>query len=79
MKKIFVAIIAVTMSFILFGCGYNKTEVDKENNDGRMSLIYNDGFVIIYVDNETGVQYFSRANCGSCVMVDEYGKPYIKR
>ena len=42
-----------------------------------MKLILNDGFAIIYVDTETGVQYFSRSNCGTCVMVDENGSPII--
>jgi hypothetical protein len=42
-----------------------------------MKLIFNDGFAVIYVDMETGVQYFSRANCGTCVMVDENGDPII--
>ena len=45
--------------------------------DERMNVIFNDGFAIIYVDTETGVQYFSRANCGTCVMVDENGCPII--
>ena len=40
-------------------------------------MIFNDGFAIIYVDAETGGQYFSRANCGTCVMVDENGSPII--
>ena len=42
-----------------------------------MKIIFNDGFAIIYVDTETGVQYFSRADCGTCVMVDENGDPLI--
>ena len=42
-----------------------------------MKLIFNDGFAIIYVDTETGVQYFSRGDCGTCVMVDEDGVPVI--
>jgi len=46
-----------------------------ENN--RMSVVYNSGNTIIYRDNETGVQYISRFNCGTCVVVDRDGKPYI--
>ena len=68
MRKIVIAIL-ILVAILFSGCAYNK-------NGSRMSVIYNDGFCIIYQDNETGVQYFSRGNCGTCVMVDKDGKPY---
>ena len=76
MKKLLVIICCVAFVF-LSGCNYNESTVDSSDQDGRMSLVYNDGFAIIYIDNITGVQYFSRANSGSCVMVDSDGKPLV--
>lgn len=76
-KRVIAGVAAISLAICLCGCDFNTTEVDKENNDGRMTLIYNDGVGIIYVDNETGCQYFSRAGCGTCLMVDENGDPLI--
>lgn len=67
MRKIVIAIL-ILVAILFSGCVYK--------NESRMSVIYNDGLCIIYRDNETGVQYFSRGNCGTCVMVDKDGKPY---
>ena len=77
MKKIVVAILCVLLVACLSACTFNASSVGTNGNDGRMKLIFNDGFSIIYVDTETGVQYFSRSNCGTCVMVDENGVPVI--
>ena len=77
MKKIVVAILCVLLVACLSACTFNASSTDINGNDGRMKMIFNDGFAIIYVDTETGVQYFSRANCGTCVMVDENGSPII--
>ena len=77
MRKIVTIILSVLLVVCLSACGYNKSSSGKNGNDGRMSVIFNDGFAMIYVDTETGVQYFSRANCGTCVMVDENGCPII--
>ena len=77
MKKIVTIILSVILVVCLSACGYNKSSSDTNGNDGRMNVIFNDGFAMIYVDTETGVQYFSRANCGTCVMVDENGVPVI--
>lgn len=77
MKKLLAIICCIALGFLLIGCGYNKPSADIVRNDGRMTLIYNDGFVVIYRDNITGVQYFSRANAGSCVMVDADGNPLV--
>ena len=77
MKKIVTIILPVLLAVCLSACGYNKSSSDTNGNDGRMNVIFNDGFAMIYVDTETGVQYFSRANCGTCVMVDDNGCPII--
>ena len=77
MKKIVVAILCVILVSCLSACTFNASSTDTNGNDGRMKMIFNDGFAIIYVDTENGVQYFSRANCGTCVMVDENGSPII--
>ena len=77
MRKIVVAILCVLLVACLSACEFNENSTDISGNDGRMKLIFNDGFAIIYVDTETGVQYFSRTNCGTCVMVDDNGCPII--
>ena len=77
MKKIASIILCVLLVFSLTACTLNASSTDTSKSDGRMKLIFNDGFAIIYVDTETGVQYFSRSNCGTCVMVDENGNPVI--
>lgn len=75
MKKIICVFVILALVISLSACGWKYTSIDKENNDNRMTLIYNDGFCRIYVDNETGVQYIN--NRGICVMIDESGKPLI--
>ena len=77
MRKIVVAILCGLLVACLSACTFNESSTDINGNDGRMKMIFNDGFAIIYVDTETGVQYFSRADCGTCVMVDENGCPII--
>ena len=77
MKKIMAIILCVLLVFSLTACTWNASSIDTSKSDGRMKLIFNAGFAIIYVDVETGVQYFSRSNCGTCVMVDENGNPVI--
>ena len=77
MRKIVVVILCCLLVACLSSCGFNKKSTDISGNDGRMKVVFNDGFGIIYVDAETGVQYFSRTNCGTCVMVDENGDPII--
>lgn len=77
MKKILSLIFCVCLLCCLAGCGYNTRESDTENNDNRICVIYDDGYCIIYLDNETGCQYLTKGNGGICVMVDEQGKPLI--
>ena len=77
MRKIVSVLLCVILVSCLSGCTYNENSTDTSGNDGRMKMIFNDGLAIIYVDTETGVQYFSRTNCGTCVMVDENGVPVI--
>lgn len=76
MKKIIAVIVVLVLFAPLTAC-FNGSEVDIENNDNRITLIYNDGFCRIYVDNETGIQYIN--NGGICVMVDENGNPLVYR
>ena len=77
MKKVICLILCAVMLLALCGCGYNKAGRDeRQENNGRMTVVYNDGFCVIYRDNETGVQYFSRSYAGSCVMVNADGTPY---
>lgn len=76
-KRVIAGVAAIGLAICLSGCDLNAHELDKENNNGRLTVIYNSGLAIIYVDNETGCQYFSRANCGTCLMVDENGNPLI--
>ena len=77
MRKIVAVLLCVILVSCLSGCTFNESSTDISGNDGRMKMIFNDGFAIIYVDTETGVQYFSRNNAGTCVMVDENGVPLI--
>ena len=77
MKKTMAIILCVLLVVSLTACDWNASSTDTSKSDGRMKLIFKDGFAIIYVDTETGVQYFSRSSCGTCVMVDENGNPII--
>ena len=77
MKKIMAIILCVLLVVSLTACTWNASSTDTSKSDRRMKLIFNNGFAIIHVDTETGVQYFSRSNCGTCVMVDENGNPII--
>ena len=77
MRKIVAVLLCVILVACLSGCGFNEKSTDTSGNNGRMKQIFNDGRAFIYVDTETGVQYFSRADCGTCVMVDENGSPVI--
>ncbi len=77
-NKITIIAVCVIMLLALSGCGWNESGNESSINNGRMTLIYNDGFAVIYRDDETGVQYFSRSSCGTCVMVNADGTPYIE-
>ena len=77
MRKIVTIILSVLFVACLSACSYNKSSSDTSGNDGRMKVIFHDGFAVICVDTETGVQYFSYSDCGTCVMVDDNGCPII--
>lgn len=76
-KRLVVILVLLLLMFSLTACGWNKTEVDTDGNDGRLIKIYGDGYVYIYVDNETGCQYLTRYEGGTCLIVDKNGKPLI--
>lgn len=76
-KRVLVALICVLLIVSLCSCKYNVTENDHEGNDGRLVVVYADGFTQIHADTETGCQYISRANCGTCLMVDADGNPLL--
>ncbi len=88
MKKSLIALLLI-LCMILCGCSGNynaqggnynaQAGADRSVNDGRMALIYNNGFVLIYEDTKTGVQYITRGGqSGICVMVNSDGTPYIE-
>lgn len=76
-KKIIAVAIGISLALCLSGCEFNSYVKDTAGNDGRLKIVYNDGAARIYVDDETGCQYFARDNCGTCLMVDENGAPLI--
>ena len=70
MKRFFCAILIATIALFVSGCnGYNNSD------DGRMTCIYNNGFALIWMDNETGVQYL-RLGEGVTALLNPDGTPY---
>jgi len=80
-KKFFCLMLSLVLAFSLCGCNWNKIDTSgmEQNNDGMITLIYNDGFYTVVKDNRTGVEYISRADAGTCVVVDKDGKPFVDR
>ena len=76
-KKLLVVLVSVLLVVSLCSCGWNESEADMAENDNRMVLVFNDGWCTIYADTETGCQYVSRANAGTCLMVDADGNPLL--
>ena len=77
MKKIITILLLAIMALCLTGCGGKSREVSQEEAENRrISCIYSDAVITVYRDNETGVQYLSRYNGGTCVMVKPDGTPY---
>lgn len=76
MKKIVLIVCCLIIALTFSACVFNKTTIDNAQNDNRLSIVYTDGSCWIYRDNETGVQYFCKANGGVCVMLGEDGLPY---
>lgn len=77
--KLLIIIILLVILLGFCGCSYvpvNTLGNETENSDDRMTLMHNDGYCIIYRDNETGVQYI-RIGQGVCVMVNADGSPYV--
>ena len=78
MKRVLCVLLFLGLMFCLSGC-WNDSDVQTSGSDGRLTYLYNDGFNTIVRDNQTGVQYLSRSNCGTCVMVDVDGKPLVEK
>lgn len=76
-KKPLAVLVGLVLAISLCSCSFNSPETYTAGNDNRMVLIFNDGFCLIYVDTETGCQYLSRSNAGTCLMVDAEGKPIL--
>ena len=80
MKKLFVAIIILTM-IMLLGCGLNS--LSEENiyiNPERIKKVYGSSYEQIFVDTETNVMYLYEGlgyGGGLTVMVDKNGKPLL--
>jgi hypothetical protein len=76
-KKLLIVLTSAMLVASLCACGRNAVAKDIDGNDNRMVIVYSDGFCIIYADTETGCQYLSRNNCGTCLMVDADGQPLL--
>lgn len=76
-KKLLVVLVSLLLVVSLCSCGFNSAETDTAGNDNRLVIIFNDGFCMIFVDTETGCQYVSKSNAGTCLMVDAEGKPLL--
>lgn len=61
--------------FMLYGCAIHDSMAETEDN--RIEDIYNSGYITIYVDTQTGVQYLTIGQRGVCVMIDKDGRPLI--
>jgi hypothetical protein len=72
--------ILLVLTFSLCGCSLNEIDNSgiKESNNGMITIIYYDGTYSIVKDNRTGVEYISRSDCGTCVVVDKDGKPFVE-
>lgn len=75
-NTMFISLLLLCIIVCLTACDLNDLKADREGNDGRMIIVFSDGFAVIYVDTQTGVQYYNY-NGGACVMVDENGKPLL--
>lgn len=73
-KRLICIALCVVMALLLIGC--NKTKNETKESDGRMSLIFGGAYARVYRDNNTGVQYLSVYESGTCVLVNADGTPY---
>ena len=78
MKRLIFIIILLIMIFAMCGCRQQTTTPD-DTEPKRLTVVYIGFNEVIYQDNNTGVQYLSRINAGTCVMVNPDGTPYIGR
>ena len=73
--KAIIAILLIVLIVLYFmaGCGM------AEESESRFQVSANRGMYSVYriVDMETGVQYLTVNNGGTCVIVDKDGNPYL--
>lgn len=78
MKKILSMGLIVATSFLV-GCGVSKT-IEAESNDINFSRVNKDGYIQIYKDKETGVNYILYADsykAGLCPRYRANGQLYV--
>ena len=71
-KRIVCIVLCAVMALMLIGCGAKAEAKD----NGRLTVIYERGVITILQDNATGVQYITRHQGGTCVMVNADGTPH---
>lgn len=71
-KRLICIALCAVMALMLIGCA---AKAEAKDND-RLTVIYASGVITILQDNATGVQYISRVQGGTCVMVNADGTPY---
>lgn len=75
MKRIGCILLLLALIFALCGCA----KKDMPYTVGRFTKVYHNisNAIVIYKDNETGVEYLRMGSTGPIVIVDQNGKPYI--
>lgn len=77
MKRVLCVALCIVLALAMCACTYNESGPNEtQGNDGRITMVYSDGYCAIYRDNETGVHYLSMAGIGVCVLVNQDGTPY---
>ena len=77
MKKLILIALILTACLSLCSCGQEIDNTAITENESRFVVVFEDFYVTVYMDKQTGVQYFSKHDAGTCVVVDEDGKPLI--
>lgn len=71
-KRLICIALCAVMALMLIGCC---AKAEAKGNE-RLTVIYERGVITILQDNATGVQYITRHQGGTCVMVNVDGTPY---